>query len=259
MAKVYDSVTYSDIPMDAEYVALYDDGSGAAPQDLGGHFTDLKVRLSITVFARDNIGDILDVENGDANPSDAPTWINERRNAGATWAAIYVNKNTLPLVQAAMERDGVTDVPYIVADWRSNAEQEPTIPEGAVGIQYANPDTSGGHYDLSLVDDTWLQSVGKEAPKPEPKPEPTPGPLAEVEVKVPVLSVNNPGPNVVSPAVKNLQTLLESHGISVGRGGVDGRYGNDTAQAVVVCEEKYHLTVDSGVAGEQVWTALTNE
>lgn len=95
------------------------------------------------------------------------------------------------------------------------------------------------------------------APAPEPSP-PVPVPPQEVAVQVPVLSVHNPGPTVVSEPVRNLQRLLTAHGFGVGPAGTDGRFGNDTASAVVACEHHYGLSVDAGIAGEQVWTALCN-
>lgn len=78
-------------------------------------------------------------------------------------------------------------------------------------------------------------------------------------MNVPVLSEQSPGEHVVSTPVRNLQILLVNHGFSVGASGADGRYGPATAAAVVEAERHFGLSVDSGIAGEQVWTALCNK
>lgn len=75
-------------------------------------------------------------------------------------------------------------------------------------------------------------------------------------MQVPELSQISPGPNVVVPAVRNLQALLNFHGYDAGTS--DGRYGPKTAAAVVACERSMGLAVDAGIAGPEVWGALCN-
>ena len=94
------------------------------------------------------------------------------------------------------------------------------------------------------------------SPAPQPAPAPTPQPPKEINVNVPVLSVTNPGVKNFSSAVRNLQTLLIAHGFSCGSAGADGHFGPATAAAVVAAEHHFGLSVDTGEAGNQVWTAL---
>ena len=75
-------------------------------------------------------------------------------------------------------------------------------------------------------------------------------------MNVPVLSESDPGPNVVSEPVRTIQALLNlRHAAGLV---CDGRFGPRTAAAVTAWEEAKGLSVDTGIAGPQVWTSLTN-
>lgn len=56
-------------------------------------------------------------------------------------------------------------------------------------------------------------------------------------------------------SVRALQLLLTGNGCSVGKYGVDGDFGGDTAAAVMRYQSKKGLTVD-GIAGPATWSAL---
>ena len=55
--------------------------------------------------------------------------------------------------------------------------------------------------------------------------------------------------------VKALQMLLIGNGISCGRYGADGSFGNDTVTAVKAYQKKYGLTQD-GIVGTNTWNKL---
>lgn len=95
-------------------------------------------------------GDALDVESGAARPKQAPGWVKSRRRAGAD-PVVYCSLANWPVLKGVFSSSGVAAPLWWVADWTGH----PHIPAGAVACQYADPATSGGHYDLSAVSPAW--------------------------------------------------------------------------------------------------------
>lgn len=158
MSTMYDSVTASDIPDNAVAVAGYANGEFAwSDADWARFPTAAKKSISVTPF--ENVGDVLDVENGDADPSQAPSWAAGRFAAGIR-PTIYCSLSAWPQVIAAFEAQGVAQPDYWIASW----DGDPTIPPGAVAKQYANDSMAGGHYDLSNALDSWLGSTTSPLP-----------------------------------------------------------------------------------------------
>lgn len=107
---------------------------------------------------------------------------------------------------------------------------------------------------------------GRPAPAPSPVPAPSPSPPYTWEnidmAKLPVLKQ---GATDKTRGgfwyVHRLQALIKLDGQLQGLSGaagitVDGDYGPATAQAVREVEQRYGLTVDAGIAGQQVWSKL---
>lgn len=115
------------------------------------------ILVKITVFASLNDGHMLDVETGDATPAQAPGWVRMRRAAGFLYPTIYCSESIWSTVKAEFNRQGVAQPSYVVAAYpgEHDASGNPLIPDGAIGHQYADPATSGGQYDLSVVADYW--------------------------------------------------------------------------------------------------------
>ena len=152
---MYDAVTPSAIPDGAAMVAGYVNGTYANLLALRARFPHaLLVGISVTAEADD--GQVLDVETGDATPSEAPGWVVRRRAAGVD-PTVYCNASTWPSVQAAFTDAHVAAPHYWIADYDGN----PTIPAGAVAKQYASND----NYDTSAVATYW--------PGVDPTPEDT--------------------------------------------------------------------------------------
>lgn len=165
MRTLYDSVTAADIPATAAMVAGYVDGDYAwSDADWSLHKAAQQVRIA--VFADTDDGHALDVENGDATPAQSVSWVRARRGAGAD-PSVYCNVATWPAVRSAFRGAGVTEPHYWVADWTGARH----LPAGAVACQYADPKTSGGHFDLSAVAAHW-PGVDPAAPVPAPHPGP---------------------------------------------------------------------------------------
>jgi peptidoglycan hydrolase-like protein with peptidoglycan-binding domain len=235
MRDMYDSTTAADIPRTAEMVGGYDDGLyDWTPADWN-LFPDA-VHISFTVFPQDNMGDVLDVEIGDAKPEDAPGWVQRRKAAGLARPAIYCNAATWGAVITQMEQAGIhgfTD--YIIASWNGLPHQFP----GSIGTQYASPETgSGGHYDLSVIyDDSWHSN----SPTPAPVPAPAPDPLEEAIMSFPDVGTNYPDRHTV----RKVQGLLCAFGWSLN---IDGIFGPVTASCVREFQRQHGLSID-GVFG----------
>lgn len=151
--KMYDSVDWSAIPIDAEAVAGYISPSGYTwPQAAWDRFPNA-VHVRITPSAsHTGLGvHVLDVETGDATPAQAPGWARDQRALGQD-PTIYCSEGTWTTVQNAFNAQGVAQPHYWVAGYPGAGA---SIPAGAVGHQYADPKTSGGNYDLSVVADYW--------------------------------------------------------------------------------------------------------
>ncbi|MCK9479867.1 MAG: peptidoglycan-binding protein [Firmicutes bacterium] len=58
--------------------------------------------------------------------------------------------------------------------------------------------------------------------------------------------------------VEKVQFILENGGFSVGKSGIDGKYGKDTAKAVKAYQKTYGLKVD-GIVGKETWGHMTAE
>jgi hypothetical protein len=149
MRTMYDSITAGDIPTSAAMVAGYVSGRYAwSAADWARFPGAVKVRIATQASVNDGV--VLDVEPGDATPQQAPGWVQMRRAAGVD-PTIYCNLTQLPVVQAAFTAAGVAQPHYWVARYDGVAN----LPAGCVAKQYADPKTSGGHWDLSAVADFW--------------------------------------------------------------------------------------------------------
>ena len=113
---MYDAVDPANIPPDAQLIAGYTDGHYANLDQMRARFPHAAI-VKITVFASDNTGDVLDVEQGDATPDQAPTWVLQRRHAGHPAPAVYCNQDTWPAVIAAFRTAGVPDPLWWIAHY----------------------------------------------------------------------------------------------------------------------------------------------
>jgi hypothetical protein len=144
---MYDSVEPTVIPGNAEVVAGYVDGFYSWVPEGWARFPNA-TKVRIAVFASTNDGDVLDVENGDATPAQARSWLQMRAAAGVARPTIYCNRSTRSAVEAAC-----VGIPHDL--WIATLDGTQNVP-GAVAVQYAGSAITGHNYDVSVVtDDTW--------------------------------------------------------------------------------------------------------
>lgn len=158
---MHDSITASDIPSDAVAVAGYVDGHYVWTDADWALFPNA-YKLRVAVSASTNDGDVLDVETGDATPQQAPGWVAMRRKAGLARPIVYCGAYAWRSVLDAFDMAGIGHPYYWVAQYTG----EPHALPGAIAVQWAGDATSGGHYDLSDIDDAWVH--GKERPMFDP-------------------------------------------------------------------------------------------
>jgi hypothetical protein len=149
---MYDSITSGDIPLGRQMVAGYVDGTYAwTPADWARHLSSTQVRITVTGATLD--ADVADVENGDLTAAQGADWVKRMLAAGKR-PTLYFSASRNAEIDAAVSAAGVgPDDGWM--KWSANWTG--VVPGAPYGIaeQYANPGTSGGHYDLSLVADYW--------------------------------------------------------------------------------------------------------
>lgn len=107
----YDSIDPSQIPSNPEAVAGY----------VGGWWPDYSRLVSMFPHARHKSvcvnagedGDILDVENGDATPQQAPGWYRRQKSRGVDVVGLYADESTMPEVVSIMSAAGIPMSDYV--------------------------------------------------------------------------------------------------------------------------------------------------
>jgi hypothetical protein len=142
--QIYDSVTPSAIPASSQAIAVYADGNYAASQSQVGH---RGLVLWIDTNGSDPNADVLDVEPGDATPTQAATWVAQKLDASPNSVAIiYTMKSEWSAVQAA-----VNALPWWMPShtryWIADPTGVPHIVPGSQATQWY----WGQNYDISTA------------------------------------------------------------------------------------------------------------
>jgi hypothetical protein len=139
---MYDGLTVASIPTDAQAVAGY----------VGGFWPDFSALVaafpkalhkSVAVNALED-ADILDVENGDAVPGEAPAWIQRQLARGVTLPGIYANASTMPAVIAALVAAKIERSLYVL--WIASWDGIEAVPTGFQAKQFKTTPS----YDVSI-------------------------------------------------------------------------------------------------------------
>lgn len=142
---VYDSVNVAAIPADAKVILGYVDGSDP---EIAGNYAAVVKRfphahiVSVTTTGR-NPAMMCDCEKYDLTPAMVRTWALRRLYSGP-WPLVYSNVSTKPSIFPEM-----VGIPWSwwAADWTGT----PHLVPDSSATQYANPATSGGDYDVSIM------------------------------------------------------------------------------------------------------------
>lgn len=166
---MYDDIYAANVPANGDLYAGYDDGHWPDAADLQKRFPGKRV-VRVTAFPTDIFGDVLDVETGDAKPTDVPAWLTKRRAQGGD-PSIYCSEfsaNGIAAVEAACKSAGVHfDRSHW---WRANYNGHALLESGESAHQWRDV----GPYDSSVVADYW---PGIDPVPVTPTPIPTPVPL----------------------------------------------------------------------------------
>jgi hypothetical protein len=223
---------------DARMVAGYLNGRYAWSQQDWALFPHAD-HVTVTVSNR-NMGDVLDVETGDATPSQTAGWIAMRKAAGLFRPTIYCSLATVPAVRVGTGSYVLgEDYDLWVADY--DGSQESPCPL-AVAKQYEDASA----FDVSVVyDDAWPHRVPPAARAPVP-------PARAAWPAGVTLREGGTG-----AAVRVLQEALHDSGEYGARGlePVDGVFGPGTESAVRDFQADKRLVVD-GIAGPATRAAL---
>ena len=141
-----DSVTPANLPAGFDLYGGYDDGLYNNINAIKAMYPT-KTVIHFTVFASDNFGDCLDVENGDATPAQAPGWIKMRRAAGHGGPLVYCSEAAWSQVRQAFQSAGVPEPGYWIAGYPGSVGD--ALYPGSIAHQWVDY----GPYDESIVVD----------------------------------------------------------------------------------------------------------
>ena len=170
--QMLDAVNWEALPADA-WVAGYVNGRISQwPAAAWAKFKTHKP-IRITVTSSVNDGDVLDIENGDATPGQAPGWVKARLASkqlvpGPSAPTLYCNRsNMTPVIDACVAHGLRWGVDFHL--WVSTLDGTKTLAGNpAVAVQWRGA-VAGEPWDVSeVVNDGWHPFAA--APKPAPKP-----------------------------------------------------------------------------------------
>lgn len=148
---MYDSVDISQIPKGAEAVAGYVGGNWPTYNSLLKAFPNAH-HVSIAVNVSED-AECLDVENGDATPSEAPTWVHRQHERHVERPILYANLSTMPAVKQALSSENVSR--SNVRLWVAEYTYKPHIPPGFDACQWTDK-ALGRNLDCSLCTPTFF-------------------------------------------------------------------------------------------------------
>jgi hypothetical protein len=155
---MFDTITVKDIPSfantSADAVAGYMDGRYADLAAMEAAFPKAH-HLSITVTAGE-LADCLDVETGDATPSQAAAWVKKVEAVGIWRPCLYANRSTMPAVETNLKDNGVGrgQVRLWVADFTGTVH----LPAGFDACQWTDR-ALGRNLDESICLGTFFQGA----------------------------------------------------------------------------------------------------
>ena len=169
---MYDDVTPSAMPRGGDVYAGYYDGSFANMSSIRRDFPG-KYYLEISPYGT-NGAECIDIENGDATPSDGPAFFRNRSHGNAVKPWFYGSASVLTAIEDALSSAGIHRSEYFL--WSAHY----------IGFHFCGPNSCGygrsqadatqyatGNYDVSVVQPYCFAK----SPAPSPSPSPSPSPV----------------------------------------------------------------------------------
>ena len=252
---MYDAVDISQIPSNPAAVAGYVDGAFQTAHVLAARFPHARL-LTIAVSASSDAM-ALDIETGDATPSQAAQWYARQKARGVQRPVLYasvelMHEQVVPALRAAGV--GRPDVRLWAAHYAGKHICGPSTC-GEIGIDVDGCQFTDVAFGRQLDQSMLLPDFFVTAPSPVPVPPPAPAPLPA------------PAPNWLEAIVRELPTLQQgdssedvktAQGLLVARGhpvAVDASFGPATHEAVTAFQQGAGLAAD-GVVGQHTWPKL---
>lgn len=161
MRRMADSVNAAGLPAGFDLYAGYVNGRYANMAQIEARFPGAKV-IGISVTASANNGTVLDVEQFDATPTQAPGWVEMRRKAGIVpW--VYCSESVWPAVIQAFTASQTPPPLYWIAAYPGPG---PVLYPGSIAHQWADQ----GPYDESVAAD-FIPGIDSVQPAPQPEEE----------------------------------------------------------------------------------------
>lgn len=158
---MYDTVTVDTVPSNPQAVAGYVGGFWPTYSTLVAKFPNAH-HLSIAVNAGED-AECLDIENGDAVPSDAPAWVRRQQKRGVYRPVLYCDLSTEPAVTATLTAAGIQRSEYRL--WIAHYTYVDHIEAGADATQWTDR-ALGRNLDQSTCVNSFFDT--KPAPPPAP-------------------------------------------------------------------------------------------
>jgi len=177
---MFDSIEVSTVPRDPFALAGYTAGHWPTFIPLRKAFPSAHT-VSIAISARYH-ADCLDVEPGDATPSEVPGWVHSEIKAGWRKPCVYSDwSEWTSQIRPILERARITRSQ--VWEWDAFYNGAPHIDPGFDGTQWTDR-AYGRNLDESRVTRAFL-SIAHPAlvPAPKPRPKPTPKPKPKPKPK----------------------------------------------------------------------------
>ena len=254
MITMYDSVTISQIPADAQAAAGYVDGKFANVAELRDRLPRAHI-LTIAVFAAHD-ADALDIETGDATPEQAAAWFLRQQARGVHRPCLYASASVMESqVVPAITAAGIPRSAVRLWSAHYTRRAHRCGPHPSCGLMSIKADATqyddralGRNLDVSLVADDFFGTA----------------PAADwqeaIMSKLPTLAlgaVDKPGHVFY---VHRMQALMQMLGQvkSVPQAAcvaVSGTFDAGTASGLKALQASFGLTADS-VCGPKTWSVL---
>lgn len=246
MITMYDSVDLSQVPANAQAVAVYVDGRFANVAQARARFPKAHI-LSIAVFARDD-ADCLDIERGNATPDQAAGWAARQFARGLKRPCLYASASVMQVILESVSAAGISrdalrlwSAHYTMKSHVCGPRSCREMTRDADGTQWTDR-ALGRNLDQSLLRDDFFGDPAVSTV------------FETVTVRLPDLKPGMTDAFLPHWYIRRLQLVLSGiYGLY--KGAIDGIYGNATMTAVKALQGHLGLIPD-GICGKSTWSQV---